>query len=208
MHNNFLVDRQGKMSKSKGGFTTLQSLIDAGVHPLAYRLMCLSAQYRSELEFSAENLAAALTRLKRLVMTVTALKARAEGEGIAPEAGLARLDEAVSDDLNTPRALPALDDLLAEKKLSPADRLAGLAAFDAVLGLRLLDLTREALRMRPVSATITVQEIEDRLVERKEARLVKDFQRSDTIRDELAAAGVEVMDGDALGWDWKPVLGE
>ncbi|WP_167298922.1 cysteine--tRNA ligase [Sphingomonas leidyi] len=208
MHNNFLVDRQGKMSKSKGGFTTLQSLIDAGVHPLAYRLMCLSAQYRSELEFSAENLAAALTRLKRLVMTVTALKARAEGEGIAPEAWLARLDEAVSDDLNTPRALPALDDLLAEKKLSPADRLAGLAAFDAVLGLRLLDLTREALRMRPVSATITVQEIEDRLVERKEARLVKDFQRSDTIRDELAAAGVEVMDGDALGWDWKPVLGE
>ena len=77
-----------------------------------------------------------------------------------------------------------------------------------MLGLRLLDLTREALRMRPVSATITVQEIEDRLVERKEARLVKDFQRSDTIRDELAAAGVEVMDGDALGWDWKPVLGE
>ena len=206
MHNNFLVDRQGKMSKSKGGFTTLQSLIDAGVHPLAYRLMCLSAQYRSELEFSAENLAAALTRLKRLVMTVTALKARAEGEGTAPQAWLARLDEAVSDDLNTPRALPALDELLAEKKLSPADRLAGLAAFDAVLGLRLLELTREELRMRPASATITAREIEDRLVERKEARLVKDFQRSDTIRDELAAAGVEVMDGDPLGWDWKPVL--
>ena len=63
MHNNFLVDRQGKMSKSKGGFTTLQSLIDAGVHPLAYRLLCLQAHYRSELEFSAESVAAALTRL-------------------------------------------------------------------------------------------------------------------------------------------------
>ncbi|MBB4097816.1 cysteine--tRNA ligase [Sphingomonas kyeonggiensis] len=207
MHNNFLVDRQGKMSKSKGGFTTLQSLIDAGVHPLAYRLLCLQAQYRSELEFSAENLAAALTRLKRLVMTVTALKARAEGEGTAPAVWIERLDEAVSDDLNTPRALPALDEMLAEKKLSPADRLAGLAAFDAVLGLKLLELGREDLRVRPTAATITAQEIEDRLVERKEARLVKDFQRSDAIRDELAAAGVEVMDGDPMGWDWKPILG-
>lgn len=206
MHNNFLVDRQGKMSKSKGGFTTLQSLIDAGVHPLAYRLLCLQAHYRSELEFSAENLAAALTRLKRLVMTVAALKAKAEGEGTAPQSWLARLDEAVSDDLNTPRALPILDELLAEKKLPPADRLAALAEFDKVLGLNLLSLTREELRLRPASATLTPGQIDDRLVERQQARVVKDFQRSDTIRDELAAAGVEVMDGDPLGWDWKPVL--
>lgn len=206
MHNNFLVDRGAKMSKSKGGFTTLQSLIDAGVHPLAYRLLCLQAHYRSELEFSAENLAAALTRLKRLVMTVAALKAKAEGEGVAPASWLARLDEAVSDDLNTPKALPILDELLAEKKLSPADRLAALAAFDEVLGLDLLALTREALRLRPANATLTPEQIDDRLVERQQARVVKDFQRSDTIRDELAAAGVEVMDGDPLGWDWKPAL--
>src|SRR3546814_7785018 len=65
MHNNFLVDRGGKMSKSKGGFTTLFSLIDRGVHPLAYRLLCLSAHYRSDLEFSPDNLMAALTSLKR-----------------------------------------------------------------------------------------------------------------------------------------------
>jgi len=206
MHNNFLVDRQGKMSKSKGGFTTLQSLIDAGVHPLAYRLLCLQAHYRSELEFSAENLAAALTRLKRLVMTVAALKAKAEGEGTAAASWLARLDDAVADDLNTPKALPVLDELLAEKKLSPADRLATLAAFDAVLGLNLLSLTREELRVRPTNAALTPEAIADRLVERQQARVVKDFQRSDTIRDELSAAGVEVMDGDPLGWDWKPAL--
>jgi cysteinyl-tRNA synthetase len=206
LHNNFLVDRQGKMSKSKGGFTTLQSLIDAGVHPLAYRLLCLQAHYRSELEFSAENLAAALTRLKRLVMAVAALKARAEGEGTVPAPWIKRLDEAVSDDLNTPKALPILDELLAEKRLSPADRLAALAEFDAVLGLDLLHLTREDLRLRPANATFAPEEIEDRLVGRKQARAAKDFARSDTIRDELAAAGVEVMDGDPLGWDWKPAL--
>ncbi|MET3723110.1 cysteine--tRNA ligase [Sphingomonas trueperi] len=206
MHNNFLVDRQGKMSKSKGGFTTLQSLIDAGVHPLAYRLLCLQAQYRSELEFSAENLAAALTRLKRLVMTVTALRARAEGEGTAPAAWLEKLDAAVSDDLNTPKALPVLDEMLADKRTSPADRLAALAEFDKVLGLRLTELTREELRVQPKGATITPDAIGDLLVERKEARVVKDFQRSDRIRDDLVAAGIEVMDGDPLGWDWKPAL--
>jgi cysteinyl-tRNA synthetase len=206
IHNNFLVDRGAKMSKSKGGFTTLQSLIDAGVHPLAYRLLCLQAHYRSELEFSADNLAAALTRLKRLVMTVTALKAKAEGDGTAPQLWLDRLDEAVSDDLNTPKALPILDELLAEKKLPPADRLAALAEFDAVLGLNLLHLTREELRVRPANVTLTPEQISDRLVERQQARVVKDFQRSDTIRDELAAADVEVMDGDPLGWDWKPAL--
>jgi cysteinyl-tRNA synthetase len=206
MHNNFLIDRGGKMSKSKGGFTTLPTLVDAGVHPLAYRLMCLSAHYRSELEFGAESLAAALTRLKRLVMSVTALKAKAEGEGVAPGPWLKRLDEAVSDDLNTPKALPILDELLAEKSLSPADRLAALREFDAVLGLDLLALTREDLRLRPATATISADEIEARLAERKQARAAKDFARSDAIRDDLASAGVEVMDGDPLGWDWKPGL--
>jgi cysteinyl-tRNA synthetase len=206
MHNNFLVERSGKMSKSRGGFTTLQSLIDAGVHPLAYRLMCISAHYRSELEFSAENLAAALTRLKRLVMTVAALKAKAGGEGRAPDAWLKRLDEAASDDLNTPKALPILDELLAEKSVSPDDRLAALADFDAVFGLNLLTLTRDDLRVRPADATLTAGDIEARLAERKQARAAKDFARSDAIRDELAAAGIEVMDGDPLGWDWKPQL--
>ncbi|MGB3738480.1 MAG: class I tRNA ligase family protein, partial [Pontixanthobacter sp.] len=65
MHNNFLVDRTGKMSKSSGEFLRLQTLIDRGYHPLAYRMMCLQAHYRSELEFTWEGLHAALVRLKR-----------------------------------------------------------------------------------------------------------------------------------------------
>ncbi|MEE4538594.1 MAG: cysteine--tRNA ligase, partial [Erythrobacter sp.] len=49
MHNNFLIERSGKMSKSSGEFLRLQTLIDRGYHPLAYRMMCLQAHYRSEL---------------------------------------------------------------------------------------------------------------------------------------------------------------
>lgn len=204
LHNNFLVERSGKMSKSGGSFTTLQTLVDAGFHPLAYRLMCLQAQYRSELEFSWDNLAAAQTRLKRLVQAVATLKAQPERPSTGSAAAYRdQLDAAVSDDLNTPRALPVLDALLADKRVSAGDRLAALTDFDAVLGLGLSTLMREALRVRPASAAIDEDAIASRLTERREARAAKDFARSDAIRDELAAAGVEVMDGDPLGWDWR-----
>jgi len=206
MHNNFLVERSGKMSKSSGEFLRLQLLIDRGYHPLAYRLMCLQAHYRSELEFSWEGLGAALTRLKRLVMAVAALRAQAEP---AAEAGprfadhLARFDAAMSDDLNTPVALTVLEEAAALKKVDPGAKLAAIAAMDAVLGLDLLALDRADLRLRPKAATITEAEIEAALAERKEARAARDFARSDALRDELAARGVEAMDGDPLGWEWK-----
>jgi cysteinyl-tRNA synthetase len=73
---------------------------------------------------------------------------------------------------------------------------------DSVLGLDLFGLTRETLRIRPKAATITEAEIEAALARRKEARAAKDFATSDAIRDELSAQGVEVMDGDPLGWEW------
>ncbi|SFP47515.1 cysteine--tRNA ligase [Sphingomonas rubra] len=204
MHNNFVVQRHEKMSKSSGEFLRLQRLVDRGFHPLAYRLMCLQAHYRSEMEFSWEGLAAATTRLKRLVQTVEALRARPPAPSAASAAAyLERLDAAVSDDLATPRALPVLDELLADKKVSAGDRLAALAAFDAVLGLGLATLTRADLRVRPEGAAVTEEEIAGRLAARREARAAKDFARSDAIRDELAAAGVEVMDGDPLAWDWR-----
>ncbi|QNA84440.1 cysteine--tRNA ligase [Sphingomonas sp. So64.6b] len=208
MHNNFLVakdpqGRGGKMSKSTGEFLKLQVLVDAGYHPLAYRLLCLQAQYRSELEFTWDNLAAAATRLKRLVQAIERLRTDAVGTADSVTAYLARLDEAVSDDLSTPRALPVLEEMIADKRIPAADRLAALVAFDAVLGLELATLTRADLRVRPTSATLTAEEIDARLADRKQARADKDFARSDAIRDELAASGVEVMDGDPLGWDWK-----
>lgn len=204
MHNNFLVDRAGKMSKSTGEFLTLQTLVDRGIHPLSYRLMCLSAQYRSELEFTWENVAAAQTRLKRLVQTIERLHSQPDkASRVTPDDHVASFDAAIADDLNTPRALPVLDEMLADKKLSPADRIACADRFDAVLGLNLTTLSRADLRVRPATATLAETDIEARLSERREARAAKDFPRSDAIRDELGAAGIEVMDGDPLGWDWK-----
>lgn len=206
MHNNFLVERSGKMSKSAGEFLRLQLLIDKGYHPLAYRMMCLQAHYRSELEFSWEGLQAALTRLKRIVMAVERL-ADAPSQPVAEHSKfapiIAKFEEAISDDLNTPIALTALEDALAVKKVDAGIKRAVVEHMDAVLGFDLFNLARTDLRIRPKDAQITEEEIEDALARRKAARAEKDFATSDAIRDELAAKGVEVMDGDPLGWEWK-----
>ena len=205
MHNNFLVERSGKMSKSSGEFLRLQLLIDRGFHPLAYRLMCLQAHYRSELEFSWDNLAAALTRLKRMLIAAERLRDAAPAAGEHPKLApmLAAFDAAISDDLNTPLALTALEDVLGAKKVDAGVKRAMVERMDAVLGLDLLGKTREDLRLRPKAAGIDEAEIEAALERRKAARAEKDFAASDALRDELAAQGVEVMDGDPLGWEWK-----
>ncbi|HYZ48947.1 MAG TPA: cysteine--tRNA ligase [Sphingomonas sp.] len=205
MHNNFLIDRGGKMSKSAGEFLTLQALVDRGFHPLAYRLMCLQAHYRSELEFSFDNLAAAFTRLKRMVMAAEKLPeatfAEVTDKRIATE--VAAFDEAVSDDLNTARALTHFETVLTTRGLDAGERRSALAQMDGVLGLEVLKLDRAALRVRPADTAIDESEIEAKLAQRREARAAKDFATSDRVREELLAAGVEVMHGDPLGWDWK-----
>jgi cysteinyl-tRNA synthetase len=210
MHNNFLIDRRGKMSKSSGEFLTLQALVDRGFHPLAYRLMCLQAHYRSELEFSWENLAAAFTRLKRIVMAVDKLVDACHGHSPNqsewhPKVSefVHEFDAAISDDLNTPIALTAFEELLALKKVPPHHKVEAICKLDEVFGFNLRSLMRAELRVRPGNAQLTDTEIEAALARRTKARAAKDFAASDRIRDELAARNVEVMDGDPLGWDWR-----
>ena len=223
MHNNFLVERSGKMSKSSGEFLRLQLLRYRGYHPHAYRLMCLQAHYRSELEFSWEGLTAAQTRLKRIQGMVQNLVSRfadqhcADGRVPYPrytlrtakrqtENSLIRdsldhFDRAISDDLSTPEALTVLEKLLSEKGLPLEDQIRAVRGMFFALGLGIRK--RSSFRRRPNYAQIPLAEIEAILARRKEARAAKDFAASDRLRDELAAQGVEVMDGDPLGWDWK-----
>ena len=232
MHNNFLVGRTGKMSKSKGGVATLPALAARGVHPLAYRLLCLSSHYRSELEFSVDGVAAALTRLKRLVGTVAKigkpapalarlardqrfsrgapldfLRSAAEGER-GGAAHVAAFDAAIADDLNTPVALTVLDAMLADPTLDAGSKRGLLVSFDAVLGLGLVTLDRRALSVRPETATLTDADVERMLDDRQAARAARDFAAADAARDALREAGVEIMDGDAMRWEWRASLDE
>ncbi len=218
MHNNFLVERSGKMSKSSGESLRLQLLIDRGYHPLAYRLMCLQAHYRSELEFSWEGLGAAFTRLKRLNLAVKRAQMKMHLQasdnqpipdedvvfGDAASKALTKFDQAMSSDLNTSEALVVLEGMLADAGLDQRQAVRAAHLMNQVLGLELFSgSVGRVLRIRPKSATIAEPEIEAILARRKDARAARDFAASDALRDELTAHGVEVMDGDPLGWDWK-----
>ncbi len=205
MHNNFLIERSGKMSKSSGEFLRLQLLIDKGFHPLAYRLMCLQAHYRSELEFSWEGLQAAFVRLKRMVGLIEKIPQTSKQLKSEAQAGadFDWIEKEVNSDLNTASLLPLFEFSIQTKAAPPEEKWAIIDRVDSILGLNLLTLTRQDLRIRPVSAQIAEAEIKALLDQRKEARANKDFAKSDAIRDALIAKGVEVMDGDPLGWDWK-----
>ncbi|NNC71732.1 MAG: hypothetical protein HKN78_02535 [Sphingomonadaceae bacterium] len=119
------------------------------------------------------------------------------------EAFLDRFDEAISDDLNTPKALTVFDELAMQKDIWAGHRLMAMFRMDEVLGLDLNRLARSSLRVAPANATISETEIEKQLELRERARRDKNFAAADAIRDDLTAAGVEIMDGDELRWEWK-----
>ena len=211
MHNNFLIDRRGKMSKSSGEFLRLQTLIDKGFHPLAFRMMCLQAHYRSEMEFTWEGLAAAQTRLKRMVMGSGRISRAATGKqrhelDKVVGSSLREFGRAVCEDLNTSIGITELEKLINyfnQGTLPADDAIGGIGAMGEVLGLNFGDLTIRDLRLRPPSAKISEAEVERKIETRSKARAARDFATSDRIREDLIAQGVEVMDGDPLGWDWK-----
>ena len=207
LHGEFLVLDKGKMSKSKGGFLTLQTLIDAGYEPLDYRYFSLGAHYRSQLQFSYEALESAKAARKALAERMLALRDKAGGAalpepsklGAEASAYLEAFAEALAEDLATPRAMAALWGLLRDPKLPPTEALAAAYDMDRVLGLGLAELRREEkVAVDPAFAAW----VEGLIAERAAAKKAKDWARADAIRAELSAKGVVLADG-AGGTAWK-----
>jgi cysteinyl-tRNA synthetase len=215
LHNEFLLMNAAKIAKSAGGGPRLADLIEAGYHPMAYRLFLLGGHYRSQLDFTTRAVDAAQATLRRLVTRVEPLRplpvvetladARALLAGDDPADGgdkaaiayLEQLDAAISADLATPKILAALQESLRDPDIS-ADRLrVVVAAADALLGLRLADLDpREVDRRRLVSDLdpAEVAAIERLIADRTQARKERDWSRADEIRAELEELGVQVTD--------------
>jgi cysteinyl-tRNA synthetase len=208
LHNEFLVMGTGKMSKSKGGFLTLKSLMDEGYDPLDYRYFLLGGHYRSQLQFSFDALDSARAARKSLFDRVLALRTKlAEGVPVTPPEALGaiaktRLDafrEALEDDLSTPRALAELWGVLKDQNVPLADALGTAFDMDRVLGLGLADI-REILE--PTLETDLLAEIEGLVAERTEAKKAKDWVRADAIRNGLKERGIILEDGPG-GTSWK-----
>lgn len=190
LHGEFLILRSGKMSKSGGTFVTLDVLKQKGYDPLAYRYLCLSAHYRTQLEFSYESLDSAAKSLKNL--RALAEQIAQETSRTATETANSRLWKdkfiaALSDDLNAPKALALTWEVLRNGELTAAEKWDFLQLADSILSL---DLLKEHT---PVQTELPPQ-VQDLLSKRAAARQAKDWKKSDELRDAIAQAGYIVKD--------------
>lgn len=182
VHRDFITVEGEKMSKSLGNFYTLKDISDRGYNPLALRYLFLTAHYRTPLNFTWGGLDGAQSALKRLYDFVS-------GSEEEPKIGCAEYEQkfidAVNDDLNLPKALAIVWDLI--KSDCPAHaKKASLFKFDRVLGLGLREKSRRK--------TEIPEEIKSLVAEREAARAGKDFARSDMIRESIEARGFILED--------------
>jgi cysteinyl-tRNA synthetase len=214
LHARHLMLETEKMSKSRGNVVRLADVLDAGYAPAVIRYLLLSAHYRKELSFSYDSLDDARAAVRRILDFAGRLE-RADTDRGAPPTGLSDLgqgalvafERALDDDLNTPAALAALftfvrqaNAALDRASVTTPEDLQGardtLGSMDEVFGI--LSLARRDAGPDPELAAWA----EQKLAERQQARADRDFARADTIRAELAEAGIVVEDTPA-GPRWK-----
>ena len=217
LHVKHLIFEGEKMSKSLGNTVTVGHLTEQGYEPAAIRHQLISAQYRSEINFTMTGLDGSTRAVQRLVDFAD----RLDGVGVDDEASHTRLSElaagardrfqgAMDDDLNTAEALAAVFVFLNEvhgvldeagNVVRPEEKEAAvevLASMDSILGI--LELARAG---RAVDADLE-RWVEERIQAREDARRERDFQAADAVRDELAAKGI-VLEDTAEGTRWKVV---
>jgi len=204
LHGEFLVLAKEKMAKSTGKFLTLGSIVEKGYDALDYRYFCLGAHYRSPLQFSFEALDAArsgrrnmIERILRLKEECLNLEAVPSGNIAGKAAGLLEsFRDALGQDLNIPKALVPLWELIKDESITPEQKLAVLLEMDRILGLDIASIEPEALDPQLKS------EVEALIAEREQARRSKNFARADEIRGHLRHMGI-ILEDTREGVRWK-----
>jgi cysteinyl-tRNA synthetase len=182
MHGYFLLDNDAKMAKSAGEFLRIAALVERGYDPLAFRYLCLTGHYRTQLNFTWDALDAAATGLQRMR---TALHALTPSDEAPDEALLERFATCVNDDLNTPRALAVAWETLRGDGNAGVKR-ATLLRFDEVFGLGLAEW-RPAADEAPAAIRALAEM-------RGAARKARDWAEADRLRNSLHEAGWEMED--------------
>jgi len=181
MHNEFINVDGEKMSKSIGNIITLNDIIKKGFSPLAYRYWLLTAHYKTLVNFTWDALTEAQTTLDKLYNHFLEY---GDDVGKVDEKYKAEFNEYINDDLNTPKAIALLWELVKDDAISDADKKATMLDFDKVFGLDLAKIKPE----------IVPEDILTIVREREEARNNKDWNKSDELRDEIHKKGFEVLD--------------
>lgn len=180
VHHDFLTVDGVKMSKSLNNFYNVDDIRSRNLSPLAVRLMCMQTSYRKPLNFTWKTLETADIALKKLQRF--AAKQPFVGDVVATYRDA--FIEALSDDMNTAKALAVVWELLNDSAIENKDKWATLLIFDTVLGL---DLAR-------VAKIVITPEVLAIAKKRDEARANKDYALSDKIRAQLETFGYDVLD--------------
>ncbi len=184
-HTEHLNDTTGKMSKSKGDFLTVDTLISKGYNPLVFRYMCLNSHYRKQLLFDFNNLDNAKEAYNKLVSKIKNIKEDGELEKNKINAFQNQFKAALANDLNTSLALTTVYDVL-KSNISGKSKLFLMADFDKVLGLDLLKIDTITPKLKVF--------IEQKIAERNQAKQNKDYAKADEIRAELLDKNIIIKD--------------
>jgi cysteinyl-tRNA synthetase len=195
VHGEFLNIGKGettKMSRSKGNVVLVSTLKEAGIDPMAFRYLLLTAHYRSKLNFTDESITAAQNGLNNLRADLASLPPVEVSGSQEPWSKAAQQVQdafhvAINDDLDLPTALSITREVARNNKIAPAERRRLILDFDRVLGLSLDTVESKTPRVLSDEALALVRE-------RDAARAARDWKRSDQLRDELKALGFEVRD--------------
>ena len=186
VHGEHLLFEGRKMSKSAGNVVLLEDLVEKGLDPLSLRFSLLENRYRSQMDLSWDSLTASHTTLRRWRKQLHAWGS--SKDLLADE----QISAALLTDLDTPRAMQRLRVVEKSTEITAHDKRAIFLYADQVLGID-LDRVEE---VEPISPAI-----EKLLEQRSTARLEKDWQASDRLRDELESLGIVVTDsGQGQSW--------
>jgi len=184
VHYAFLQVDSQKMSKSLGNFYTVQDIVKKGYDPLALRYLYLQTHYRQEMNFTFEALEAAQNALNRLRKEISTY-----GQASNPiQEYEDQFKAAINDDLNMPKALSVLWEVVRSDK-SNSEKAATVLKFDEVFGLSLGD-SRSIIQ----EETKVPQEVKTMLNEREALRKEKKFAEADKIREKIIEMGYKVED--------------
>lgn len=201
MHSGMVMINDEKMSKSLGNFFTIRDVLKE-YDAETIRFFLLSAQYRSALNYSQENLDNAKSSLSRLY---TALRDVKVGAAKGGEEYVERFKTFMDDDFNTPGAISVLFELAKAVNTAQEEEASGLAGrlveLASVLGLLYQDPVKY-LQGQTDGVDDDVAVIESLIEERKQARARKDFAAADEARNKLTAMGVVLEDG-PNGTTWR-----
>lgn len=200
LHNGFVNVNAEKMSKSIGNVLLVRDLLDEAPGE-AIRFALLSAHYRKPLEWNEETLPRACRVLDRLYAALHGCPTDTPDEAEIPLAVIS----ALQDDINTPLAIAELHEIAQRIGAGPDDEARRaqqmqLRAAGTLLGLLQRDAGEWAAARR--GHVDGVDEIEQLVVARNEARRQRDFSQADRIRDLLAARGIVLEDGPE-GTQWR-----